>query len=276
MYLALRKLAAATERPTDELLQIYGLEGFLDRLVQSQHASQFVLKGGVLLAAFNARRPTRDVDLAKTGVADDVDSTRQTMNEILTVVIDDGLIFDTAATTVESIRDGARYEGTRARIFGTLSTGQIRFHVDINFGDPLWPQPESVDIPRSLGGQPIHILGYRIELVLAEKIVTAIQRGTANTRWRDFVDISNLAEADIEDGSLMEAARSHSILYEKFWPAMAPSPSSDGRHGAESSVSSRQLRSFSLTFSNRSWPSVTHCSALSSTRGDLGNQPGRP
>lgn len=205
MYLALRKLAAATERPTDELLQIYGLEGFLDRLVQSQHASQFVLKGGVLLAAFNARRPTRDVDLAKTGVADDVDSTRQTMNEILTVVVDDGLIFDTAATTVESIRDGARYEGTRARIFGTLSTGQIRFHVDINFGDPLWPQPESVDIPRSLGGQPIHILGYRIELVLAEKIVTAIQRGTANTRWRDFVDISNLAEADIEDGSLMEA-----------------------------------------------------------------------
>lgn len=29
-------------------------------------------------------------------------------------------------------------------------------------------------------------------MVLAEKIVTAMQRGTANTRWRDFVDINTL------------------------------------------------------------------------------------
>jgi hypothetical protein len=30
-YLDLRKLAAATNRPTDELHQLYALEGFLDR-----------------------------------------------------------------------------------------------------------------------------------------------------------------------------------------------------------------------------------------------------
>lgn len=30
-------------------------------------------------------------------------------------------------------------------------------------------------------------------MVLAEKIVTAIQRGVANTRWRDFVDIDSIA-----------------------------------------------------------------------------------
>jgi len=29
-------------------------------------------------------------------------------------------------------------------------------------------------------------------MVLAEKVVTAIQRGTASTRWRDFGDIYNL------------------------------------------------------------------------------------
>jgi hypothetical protein len=29
-------------------------------------------------------------------------------------------------------------------------------------------------------------------MVFAEKIVTALERGTANTRWRDFVDIYSL------------------------------------------------------------------------------------
>ena len=35
----------------------------------------------------------------------------------------------------------------------------------------------------------IIVRGYPLEMVLAEKIVTALERGTANTRWRDFVDI---------------------------------------------------------------------------------------
>ena len=42
----------------------YALEGFLERLSRSRHRDRFVLKGGVLLAAFDERRPTRDVDLA--------------------------------------------------------------------------------------------------------------------------------------------------------------------------------------------------------------------
>jgi hypothetical protein len=35
----------------------------------------------------------------------------------------------------------------------------------------------------------ISVRGYPLEMVLAEKIITALERGTANTRWRDFVDI---------------------------------------------------------------------------------------
>ena len=43
-------------------------------------------------------------------------------------------------------------------------------------------------VPRLIGGQ-IEMLGYPIPMVLAEKIVTAAQRGIASTRWRDFGDI---------------------------------------------------------------------------------------
>ena len=71
-YLDLRKLARDTKRPTDELLQLYALEGFLDRLTASQHAQHLIFKSGVLLAAFDTRRPTRDIDFAATDIDGDL------------------------------------------------------------------------------------------------------------------------------------------------------------------------------------------------------------
>jgi hypothetical protein len=58
-------------------------------------------------------------------------------------------------------------------------------------GDPIWPEPQQVILSRLLDGALL-IRGYPLEMVLAEKIVTAIARGSANTRWRDFVDIYSL------------------------------------------------------------------------------------
>lgn len=43
-------------------------------------------------------------------------------------------------------------------------------------------------MPRLLGGT-ITVRGYPLAMVHAEKIVTAVQRGTANTRWCDYADI---------------------------------------------------------------------------------------
>lgn len=206
-YLDLRKLAAATGRPTDELLQLYALEGFLDRLGRSPHATRFVLKGGILLAAYDARRPTRDVDLAGIHVPADLAEIHRMVQDIIAVFVDDGLTLNAETTTVEPIRDDEGYGGARVQVRGSLSTAQLHFHVDVNIGDPLWPPPEPVDVPRVLGGCPLRLRGYRIELVLAEKIVTAMQRGTANTRWRDFVDIANLAGHDIERDTLVESIR---------------------------------------------------------------------
>lgn len=54
-YLELQREARRSGRPTNELIQLYALECFLDRLVRSEFAENFVLKGGVLLAALHAR-----------------------------------------------------------------------------------------------------------------------------------------------------------------------------------------------------------------------------
>jgi hypothetical protein len=62
-------------------------------------------------------------------------------------------------------------------------------HIDINVGDPVWPQPQPIELPRILGGT-IEITGYPLTMVLAEKIVTMVLRGTVNTRRRAFVDVN--------------------------------------------------------------------------------------
>lgn len=191
-YNDLRNLARRDGRDVAEYLTLYALEGFLARLAASKHAAGFVLKGGVLMAAFAARRPTRDVDLAASGFPNDIDDVAERVRQIVAVDLDDGLEFDLASVFGEEIRDEADYTGVRAKVTARLATARIALHVDVNFGDPIWPAPARTEVPRLLGGV-VELMGYPDHMVLAEKIVTAVERGTANTRWRDFVDIAALA-----------------------------------------------------------------------------------
>ena len=48
----------------------------------------------------------------------------------------------------------------------------IRFHVDVSVGDPIWPGPQQIRVPRLIDGV-IVVRGYPLEMVLAEKLVTA-------------------------------------------------------------------------------------------------------
>jgi hypothetical protein len=189
-YLDLQNKAREEKRPTDELLALYALEGFLIRLAGSAYSDSLVLKGGVLLAAFDARRTTRDIDLQASAVSNDVDTVLGLICEIaaLATDVDDGLVFDTGHATAEVIRDEDEYSGVRVSLTCRLSQARIAFHVDVNVGDLVWPAPEQVELPRLLGGT-INLRGFPMPMVYAEKLVTAVARGTANTRWRDFGDV---------------------------------------------------------------------------------------
>lgn len=48
-------MAASRQPPTAEYLTRHALESFLHRLTQTDHGQHFVLKGGILLAAYRAR-----------------------------------------------------------------------------------------------------------------------------------------------------------------------------------------------------------------------------
>jgi hypothetical protein len=176
-FLALRSKALSAGRTTAEYLRLYALEGFL-------------------LAAYDLRRPTADVDLAAIAMPDAIESIRKLVADVaatrLPDGLDDGLAFDLEDIRAETIREGDAYGGVRVRLVARLATAREPFHVDVNVGDPIWPAPADVALPRLLVAAPILLRGYPREMVLAEKIVTVIQRGQANTRWRDFGDIYQL------------------------------------------------------------------------------------
>lgn len=191
-YLAVQRLARTTGRATEELLQLYALEGFLVRLAASQYRDRLVLKGGVLLAAFDARRPTRDIDLHAHGVSNELDDARGLVAEIADLEADDGLLFDPAGCTAKPIRDEEDYNGVRVSLRGRLDRARIASHIDLNVGDPVRPPAKPVTVPRLLGGDPITVVGYPLPMVIAEKLVTAVQRSRTNTRWRDYADMHEL------------------------------------------------------------------------------------
>lgn len=203
-YLDLRTKARGDRRPVDELLQLYVLESFLARLAESRFAEQLVLKGGVLLAAFGERRPTRDIDLQAEALDNDADNGRTVICEVANHGLDDGVAFNVNGATAAVIRDEDAYSGVRVTMNAELATARPHFHVDVNVGDPITPAPQELHLPRLLGGEVI-VRGYPLVMVDAEKIVTAVARGTVNTRWKDFADVyllsrrHPLAGADLTD-----------------------------------------------------------------------------
>jgi predicted nucleotidyltransferase component of viral defense system len=67
-YSALQRLARADGRTTQQAFELYVHERFLARLANSRFAERLVLKGGMLLAALDARRATRDADMLARGI----------------------------------------------------------------------------------------------------------------------------------------------------------------------------------------------------------------
>lgn len=205
VYNDLRNLAKRDARDPAEYYTFYALEGFLRRLALSERSDELVVKGGILMAAYFDRRPTRDIDLSASGIPNDPHACEGCVRSILNVELPDGLTFDLDSVRGEVIRDEPQYSGVRVHITAQLATATLHFHVDMNFGDPICPRPRTTTLPLLLGGD-IEVLAYPLAMILAEKIITAIDRGSANTRWRDFLDIERIAENQSVSGDDLVAA----------------------------------------------------------------------
>jgi hypothetical protein len=196
-YLDLQNRARREGRGTQEYLTAYVVERWLARLSRSSYASQFVLKGGVLLAAFGQRRPTVDADALAIGIANDAEEVAARVAEIAAIEDpEDGVEYLAGSVATRVIRDHALYHGVRVVMDARIATALVKLRLDVNFGDPVTPEPEHVALPGLRpDSPPIKVLGYPVETVLAEKLTTAIDLAEANTRVRDLADIYTVTGA---------------------------------------------------------------------------------
>lgn len=207
VYNDLRNLARRNSRSTDEIMVEYVLERFLYRLATSPLGrDHFVLKGGLLLAQFGARRMTRDIDILGRAFPGDEPETIRRIASIAATDIDDGVTFDATTLKTVPIREEDEYHGLRLAMAASIARARLKLQLDVSFGDPVTPAPRAIDYPQQLTTDSFQILGYPIATVIAEKLSTAISLGDLNTRDRDYADLYRLLTLNNLDGAELTAA----------------------------------------------------------------------
>lgn len=189
-------------------LDRYAVERLLYRLSISRYRDDFVLKGALLFRHWleQSHRPTRDADFLGFGTPDPV-RIEAMIRELCQADVDDGLVFDLSAMSVDAIREIARYDGLRIQLKARLGTATCVIQWDIGFGDAITPQPEQVRFVTMLEDLPAPMLRiYPRETAFAEKLEAVVVLGMANSRMKDYFDLLSLIrEARVDPMILAQA-----------------------------------------------------------------------
>lgn len=204
----LKNAAQDSGRSFNDLSQYYALERWLYRLSKSRHANLFVLKGALMLVAWQAPilRATRDIDLL-AHTSNDPEAIRRLIAEVCQEPVpDDGLVFDPGSVTTHLIAEDADYKGVRAQFQGLLATTRLAMQIDMGFSDIVTPEPVEITYPTILDYPAPSLRAYNRETAIAEKFEAMVTLGRLNTRMKDFFDIWLLAATSNFRGSELHAA----------------------------------------------------------------------
>lgn len=172
-----------------ESLQRFMFERILERISVSKYQDNFILKGGLLLAAMFGveNRTTKDMDTTITGIDISKDKMVNVLNKILSINLNDGVKFDIVSIT--DIREEDDYGGNKYHITGRVNSTKVNLEIDISTGDKVTPKELKFKYPLLFEDRSILINSYNIETILAEKIETVLRRGKYNSRMKDYYDI---------------------------------------------------------------------------------------
>lgn len=196
------------------VMQNFMLERLLERISVSNYKSNFILKGGFLIAAMVGldTRATMDMDATIKDLQVNEDTVHQMFEEICQIGLEDEVVF--SFNSIGEIREGDEYTGYRVCLTANYPPMAVPLKLDINTGDKITPREIEYRFKLLLEDRSISILAYNLETVMAEKLETVISRGDQNTRPRDYYDVyilTKLQHSNINLESLKQAliATSH-------------------------------------------------------------------
>ena len=172
-----------------ESLQRFMFERILERISVSEYQDNFILKGGLLLAAMFGveNRTTKDMDTTIIGIDILKDKMVSVLNKILSIDLNDGVKFD--LVNISDIREEDVYGGNKYHITGRVNNTKVNLEIDISTGDKVTPRELKFKYPLLFEDRSILINSYNIETILAEKLETVLRRGKYNSRMKDYYDI---------------------------------------------------------------------------------------
>lgn len=169
---------------------------FLVRLCQSRYKSNFILKGGTLLAKhFDIGRETRDLDFSINQLEPNLESLQKALQEIISIDMNDG--FEFKKVHIESLNHfQANYPGAQVRIDASYGETLFSLFIDLGFGDHIEIQEQPILLLANSKGPlfetEINLATFPLEFVFAEKLETLVYRGAENSRMKDFHDLFTL------------------------------------------------------------------------------------
>ncbi|MDK8252928.1 MAG: nucleotidyl transferase AbiEii/AbiGii toxin family protein [Dialister micraerophilus] len=188
----IRNLAEKKNLKSQEILQIYFFERFLDRLSKSQYKNNFVIKGGFLISSLIGieNRTTMDMDTTIKGIALKEERIKEIVQEIINISVDDGIKFE--IKDISYIREEDEYENFRVSLIANVGKTKNPMKLDLTTGDAITPREIEYTYPCIFSKEAIKIMAYPVETILAEKYETIIRRNITTTRMRDFYDLYTL------------------------------------------------------------------------------------
>lgn len=202
----IRNLSKRLNVEAEILHRNFMMECFLERIAVSDYKHNFILKGGMLIAAMVGidTRTTMDMDATIKGLTLSKSELADIIEDILKIQIEDGAEFSFRG--IEEILEEADYPGYRVSIGATFDKTRQMLKIDITTGDPVTPREIEYDYKLMFGDRTISIMAYNLETVLAEKFETIITRGVTSTRMRDFYDIYVLTNTRTFDANIFKTA----------------------------------------------------------------------
>lgn len=188
----IRNVAKEKGLSSQEILQMYLFERVIDRLSKSRYKSNFILKGGFLIASMVGveERTTMDIDTTISGLSMDEDEIVRTVKEIFAIDAGDGIEF--VYERIEPIMENAEYASFRVHFFAKYGKINNPMKMDITTNDIIIPAAIQYKYNTVFDEGTIDVKSYNLESTLAEKYETIIRRNIGNTRARDFYDLHML------------------------------------------------------------------------------------
>ena len=202
----IRNLSGGDNDRARVLIRNFVMERFLERVALSPYRNNFILKGGMLVAAVVGleTRATMDIDTTVKSLPLTMENVRRVVEDVIQTDVPDSVSF--TITKVSDIMEGHDYPGIRFMLEASLDKMKQVIKVDISTGDIITPGAVEYSYKLMFEERSISIWTYNLETLLGEKLETIMARETANTRMRDFYDIHILMSQKTVDYKLLKSA----------------------------------------------------------------------